>query len=119
MQDYLEFTELFQQASMKQFSPTLMMLNTSDMRYATVGCDGGTPLTLNPGSSRVFYQRRFDFAKSPKQSLTDLLAEALNPKPLSGSTCVLVCANVPSEFPEWIQKEMIVLRKLQLWELRI
>ena len=113
LQNYMEFNERFQQTLLDYFKPTIMMVNTSDMRYAAVGCDSVPPHALEPGVGRMFYQNLFDFNTTPKQDLADLLRQALGSQPaasLHGSTFVVAFARTPREFPEWFQKELIKIR---------
>ena len=108
--DFMEFHERFQQSLLDTFKPTIMLLNTSDMRYATVGADTIPRTSLKSGECRAFYQRLFDFSKTPKQSLPDLLSEALEGRSLHQSTCLLAFTRVPNGFHDWFQNQLIKMR---------
>ena len=92
------------------FKPTMMVINTSDVRYATIGCDTSPSVAVSAGLGRAFYQRLFDFTTPSKQPLEELLQEALGGQSIHGKTVILAFSRVPSEFPEWFQNELIKLR---------
>ena len=110
MQHFMEFAEVFQQTIVHQFRPSLLIMSTSDVRYASVGLDSDTYKALMPSHGRAFYHRLFDFQTLPKQSLQSLLEEATAGKPLQGTTIVLASARTPREFPEWFQAELVNIR---------
>lgn len=109
MPDFMEFSEQFQQSIIQTFKPNLAVLNSSDMRYATVTGPSGLTM-LSSGQGRAFYTRLFDFECPAKESLRNLLVEARQGAPLDGLTCVLAFVKVPSEFPSWFQHELVALR---------
>ena len=106
---YQEFPETFQSFLLYKFSPSLAIINASEVRYTpTVASPSGT-IMLKPSQALSFYESLFDFSTESKPSLKELVRNAIGRDP-RGTSVLLALTRFPAEFPQWFLEQLVALR---------
>ena len=104
-QDYQEMNEQFQVAIFKTYNPTMVVMNTSDLRYHIIGTAEQPPRALEVSQARCFYRRLFRAYKNNGETAMDILADSLGDATrVHGSSWMVAFSKAPYGFNYTVAK---------------